>query len=72
MLGALACGIEIGFSAAFANAGGIMVTVPSMLSWHVIIGLVEASVTTTIFSSLQRLHPEAITGLTLLRGEVGV
>jgi cobalt/nickel transport system permease protein len=70
VLGALACALEIGFSAAFASAGGIMVTVPAMLFWHVIIGLGEAAITTALFSSLQRLQPEIITGLTLLRGKL--
>ncbi len=31
VLGALACGLEIGFPPAFAKAGGITVTVPAML-----------------------------------------
>jgi cobalt/nickel transport system permease protein len=70
VLGALACALEIGFSSAFANAGGIMVTIPAMLFWHVIIGLGEAAITTALFSSLQRLQPEIITGLTLLRGKL--
>src|SRR3972149_8148114 len=41
VLGSLACALEIGVSEAFANAGGIMVTVPAMLFWHTFIGLGE-------------------------------
>jgi cobalt/nickel transport system permease protein len=62
-LGALACGLEI--SPAFA--GGITVTVPSMLFFYAIIGLGEGAITTVLISSLQRLQPAIIGGLTLLR-----
>jgi cobalt/nickel transport system permease protein len=63
VLGALACGLEI--SPAFA--GGMMVTVPSMLFFYAIIGLGEGAITTVLISSLQRLHPAIIGGLTLLK-----
>jgi len=70
VLGALACALEIGVSEAFANAGGIMVTVPAMLFWHVIIGLGEAAITTTLLTSLQRLQPAVMGGLALLKVKV--
>ncbi|MFQ5892064.1 MAG: energy-coupling factor ABC transporter permease, partial [Candidatus Methanofastidiosia archaeon] len=46
ILGSLACAIEIGVSPMFASAGGIAVTVPAMLFWHIIIGVGEATITT--------------------------
>ncbi|MBX5329109.1 MAG: energy-coupling factor ABC transporter permease [Candidatus Bathyarchaeota archaeon] len=68
VLGALACGLEIGFSPVFSNAGGIAVTVPAMLFWHVLIGLGEAAITTTLISQLHRLQTPVLTGLRILRG----
>lgn len=70
VLGALACALEVGVSDTFANAGGIAVTVPAMLFWHVIIGLGEAAITTTLLTSLQRLQPAVLSGLTLLKTRV--
>jgi cobalt/nickel transport system permease protein len=63
MLGAFVCSLEV----APAFAGGIMVTVPSMLFFHAIIGLGEGAITTVLISSLQRFQPTIIGGLTLLR-----
>lgn len=68
VLGALACGLEIGFSPAFSSAGGIVVTVPAMLSWHVLIGLGEAAITTTLVTQLHRLQTPILNGLVFLRG----
>ncbi|MDH7563934.1 MAG: energy-coupling factor ABC transporter permease [Candidatus Bathyarchaeota archaeon] len=68
ILGALACGIEVGFSPLFAEAGGTAVTVPAMLFWHTIIGLIEAIITTTILSQLHRLQPTLLFGITAFRG----
>ncbi|MGC8896305.1 MAG: energy-coupling factor ABC transporter permease [Candidatus Bathyarchaeia archaeon] len=68
VLGALACGLEIGFSPVFSEAGGIAVTVPAMLFWHVLIGLGEAAITTTLVSQLQRLQPNVLNGLKILKG----
>jgi ABC-type Co2+ transport system permease subunit len=62
--------VEIGISPAFADAGGLMVTVPAMLSWHVLIGLGEGAITTSLVMSLQRLQPAIIGGLTLMRNKV--
>lgn len=68
VLGALACGLEIGFSPVFSNAGGIAVTVPAMLFWHILIGLGEAAITTTLITQLNRLQPTVLNGLEILRG----
>lgn len=67
VLGALACALEIGVSATFANAGGIAVTVPAMLFSYAIIGLGEAAISTTLLTSLQGLQPTIMSGLTLLK-----
>jgi len=71
VLGALACGLQIGFSPVFSGAGGIAVTVPAMLFWHVLIGLGEATITTTLVSQLHRLQPMLLNGLAILRGRQG-
>ncbi|MEM3699781.1 MAG: energy-coupling factor ABC transporter permease [Candidatus Bathyarchaeia archaeon] len=71
VLGALACGLQIGFSPIFSEAGGIAVTVPAMLFWHALIGLGEAAITTTLISQLQRLQPHVLNGLTILGGRQG-
>ena len=70
VVGSLVAALEIGVSPSFAAGGGIAVTVPAMLSWHVIIGLGEGAITTTLVVSLQRLQPALIGGLTLLKGKV--
>ena len=70
VLSALACALEIGFSSLFAQAGGIAITVPSMLLYHMIIGVIEATITVTLLTSLQRLQPTVIGGLALLKGKV--
>lgn len=69
VLGALACGLEIGFSPAFSEVGGAAVTVPAMLFWHVLIGLGEATITATLITQLGRLKPTALQGLAILRGK---
>jgi len=69
VLGALACGLQIGFSPAFSNIGGIVATVPAMLFWHALIGLGEAAITTTLTSQLHRLQPMVLNGLAILRGK---
>ena len=68
VLGALACGLQIGFSPIFSEAGGVTVTVPAMLFWHVFIGLGEATITTTLITQLHRLQPTVLNGLAILRG----
>jgi len=68
VLGALACGLQIGLSPVFSDAGGIAVTVPAVLFWHALIGLGEAAITTLLISQLYRLQPMVLNGLTILRG----
>jgi cobalt/nickel transport system permease protein len=70
VIGSLAAALEIGFSPVFAGIGGIMVTIPAMLFWHVIIGLGEGAITTTLVMSLQRLQPAIVGGLTLMKGKM--
>lgn len=66
-LGALACGLEIGFSPVFANAGGLWITVPSMLFWHAIIGVGEGLISMSLLTAIQRLNPSLLGGLMLLK-----
>jgi len=68
VLGASACGLQIGFSPVFSAAGGIAVTVPAMLFWHAIIGLGEAAITVAAISQLNRLQPSALHGFAILGG----
>ncbi|MEM3726066.1 MAG: energy-coupling factor ABC transporter permease [Candidatus Bathyarchaeia archaeon] len=63
VLGALSCALQIGFSPAFSEVGGILATVPAMLFWHVIIGVGEAAITTTVVSQLGRIQPTVLNGL---------
>ncbi|MEM2987470.1 MAG: energy-coupling factor ABC transporter permease [Candidatus Bathyarchaeia archaeon] len=67
VLGALACSLQIGLSPAFTKAGGITVTVPAMLFWHVLIGLGEAAITTTAITQLYRAQPAVLNGLAFLK-----
>jgi len=68
VLGALATAIQIGVSSMFANVGGLTVTVPAMLFWHVIIGVGEAAITTSLTSQFLQIKPTMLNGLTILRG----
>jgi len=67
IFGAVACGIEIGFSPMFESVGGVSVTVPSMLFWHLLIGLGEGAITATLVSQLDRVQPAILSGLAILR-----
>ena len=73
ILTALATGLEVGVSSTFANAGGIMLTVPAMLSVYFIAGLVEAGATSTIATALaysvHRFNSQALIGVKMLRGK---
>ena len=73
ILTAVLTGLEIGISQAFINSGGVMLTVPTMLSLYSIEGLVEASLTsviaTALLSTLPQLQYSSLTGLALLRGK---
>lgn len=66
VLGALMCGLQIGVSRIFSSAGGLLVTVPAMLFWHIIIGVGEAAITTSLISQLVRLRPAVLNGLAIL------
>ncbi len=63
MVGALLTALEV--SPAFT--GGFLVTVPSMLFYHAIIGLGEGAITAVLISSIQRMQPAIMGGLTLLK-----
>ena len=63
MLGAIITSFEI----APAFTGGIAVTLPSMLLFHAIIGVGEGAITTVLVTSIQRLNPTILGGLTLLK-----
>jgi len=69
ILGALACGLEIGFSPIFSRVGGVNVTVPAMLFWHALIGIGEAAITATLVTSLHRLTPAILTGIQMFRSQ---
>jgi len=69
---ALATALEIGVSQAFAGAGGITLTVPTMLSVYSIAGLVEAVFTTALVTSLTNLQPTLVAGMKFLRGSEGI
>ena len=64
MLGAVITSLEI----APAFSGGLAVTLPSMLLLHGIIGVGEGAITTVLVSSIQRLNPTILGGLSLLKG----
>jgi cobalt/nickel transport system permease protein len=64
MLGAVITSFEI----APAFSGGLAVTMPSMLLLHGIIGVGEGAITTVLVTSIQRLNPTILGGLTLLKG----
>jgi cobalt/nickel transport system permease protein len=68
VLGALACGLQIGFSPIFSEAGGVAVTVPAMLFWHILIGLGEATITATLLTQLKRMPSTLLSSFTVLRG----
>lgn len=70
VVGSLAAGLEMGFSPAYAGAGGIAVTVPLMLFYHVLIGLGEGAITTTLVMSLQRLQPAIMSSLSIMKGKI--
>jgi len=64
MLGAVITSFEI----APAFLGGLAVTLPSMLLLHGIIGVGEGAITTVLVTSIQRLNPTILGGLSLLKG----
>jgi len=68
LVGALACGLQIGFSPLFSEAGGIIVTVPAMLFWHVLIGFGEAAISATLLTQLRRLQSPVLASFDTLWG----
>ncbi len=68
VLGALACGLQIGFSPLFSAAGGIVVTVPTMVFWHVLIGFGEAIITATLLTQLKRMPSSVLSSFSTLQG----
>nr|MDO8133916.1 energy-coupling factor ABC transporter permease [Candidatus Njordarchaeum guaymaensis] len=58
VLGALACGLEIGVSSNFPY--GVNVTVPLMVLWHLVIGVGEGLITLLVLASLLRSRPELL------------
>ncbi len=60
ILASLACGIEIGISSLYPIPGGIAVTIPAMLFWHVFIALGEAAITVAIIYYLQKSRPDLL------------
>lgn len=64
MIGAVITSVEI----APAFSGGLAVTLPSMLFLHGIIGIGEGAITTVLVTSIQRLNPTILGGLSLLKG----
>jgi cobalt/nickel transport system permease protein len=63
MLGAFITSFEI----APAFTGGLAVALPSMMLLHAIIGVGEGAITTVLVTSIQRLNPTIIGGLSLLK-----
>ncbi|MHA1606542.1 MAG: energy-coupling factor ABC transporter permease [Candidatus Freyarchaeota archaeon] len=58
VLGALACGVEIGASSLFPY--GVGVTVPAMVGWHLIIGIGEALITSVVVEYALRARPDML------------
>ncbi len=56
VLAAAACGIEIVAS----GMGQFNIVLPAMLTWHVLIGLVEAVIATAVVSYLTQVRPDLV------------
>lgn len=67
ILAALAAGVELGLSSLFPIPGGIAVTVPAMLFWHVFIALGEAAITAAILIYIQKNRSDLIPKTTDLK-----
>lgn len=68
VIGAITCGLQIGFSPLFSEAGGVAVTVPAMLFWHILIGLGEAAITATLLTQLKRMPLTILSNFVVLGG----
>lgn len=58
VLGAMACGVEIGVSSLFPFPAWI--TVPVMTGWHLVIGLGEALITLVVIEYVLRARPDML------------
>lgn len=58
VLGAAACGVEIGVSPLFPF--GVGVTVPVMVGWHLVIGVGEALITVVVIEYVLRARPDML------------
>jgi cobalt/nickel transport system permease protein len=72
MFGALAAGLEIGFSSVAANAGGVWTAVPTLLGFYSVAGIIEGAVTSALLTSIQRFQPTVMVGLNSLKTKVGM
>jgi cobalt/nickel transport system permease protein len=70
VMASLAAALEMGTSSAYASAGGITFTIPAMLFYYGLMGLVEGAITTTLVMSLQQLQPTIINGLSIMKGKI--
>ena len=68
VLGALACGLQMGFSPLFSEVGGVLVTVPAILFWHIIIGFGEAAITATLLTQLKRMPSTSLPTFAMFGG----
>ncbi len=60
VLGAVACGFELGVSSTFQPYGGVAMTVPIMALWHALIGLGEAFITSSIVTYTVKVRPDLL------------
>ena len=67
VFGSITAALQIGVSPAFSEAGGLIVTIPTMLFWHILIGLGEGAITTSLVVSLQKLQPNLMVSVSLLK-----
>ncbi len=58
VLGAIACGIEIGVSQIFPY--GIELTVPAMVSWHILIGIGEGLITAIVIGYIAKVRDDLL------------
>ena len=68
VLGAITCGLQIGFSPLFSEAGGVIATVPAILFWHILIGIAEAAITATLLTQLKRMPSTILPNFAILGG----
>lgn len=56
VMAAIACSLELSFS----GVGALSIVLPAMLTWHVIIGLLEAVITTVVVAYLTQVRPDLV------------